>query len=77
MIGLFWKKGQVDTWLFFVRSVGDLNRDPEGEFSALRGRKKTQGKHKFQIPRPEALLIQFKIVVDKMYLNDYYDGSLT
>ena len=77
MIGLFWKKGQLDSWLFFVRSVGDLNRDPGSEFSALRGRKKTQGKHKFQIPRPEALLIQFKIVVDKMYLNDYYDGSLT
>ena len=54
MIGLFWKKGQVDTWLFFVRSVGDLNRDPGSEFSALRGRKKTQAKHNWDRSAPRA-----------------------
>lgn len=66
MKALFWKKGQLDSWLFFVRSVGDLNRDPGSEFSALRGRKKTQAKHMIQLPGPEALLIQLKIVVDKL-----------
>ena len=72
MIGLFWKKGQLDSWLFFVRSVGDLNRDPAGRKHKLN----TTGPD--QLPGPHTTLLKiFKIIVDKMYLNIYYDGSLT